>query len=121
MKTKIVIITALITCALFLCAFDKEAVYADVTTQITLEKLASGDGESDNMDFAEKYLSFCNRAKRTTIAVIPGSIGIGVMILMAVKKDMTIKKKAVFGFIIGFPLIYIGFVYLACYAYGMLF
>lgn len=100
---------------------DNEEIYNSVENEIRLSEIANGSQEVTASTAATKYLEFCDNAKLWAPLLIGGSILIGIILLRVFKKDGNIRKMALFGNIIGFPLFVLFFVYVLCFLYGMFF
>lgn len=59
----------------------------------------------------ELLASYYSRARVITYIVSAISIGIGVLLLLTIKNNKKVKRRALFGFIIGFPILLLVILY----------
>lgn len=96
-----------LTPMVFLSGCSPSQTYNKINSQVqqaTSSVVANG-GATIQTSVNYTLYKIATGCKAITPAVITGSIAIGILLLMIVKKDPVWRKRAIFLFIIGIPLI----------------
>ena len=91
---------------LFLSGCSPSQTYNKINSQVQQSVQRASNNGKATISTGINYMlyKFATSCKAITPAVITGSIIIGILILMIVKKDPVWRKRAIFIFLIGIPI-----------------
>ena len=94
------------TVTMFLSGCSPNQTYNKIKSQVqqSIEHAANNGKATINTGINYMLYKFATGCKAITPAVMTGSIAIGILILMIVKKDPVWRKRAIFLFILAIPI-----------------
>ncbi len=96
-----------IGCVLLSGCGSTSATYQSVynQSQHELANISEAASETASMTFGELAYNFAQSAKSVAPAVIAGSMALGMLLLLIIRKERSWRKKIVGFFIIGVPIL----------------
>ena len=102
------------------CQLDTDnAIYNKVKGQTDIFTANTQQAKKDGVVYlVEIVYDFCNSLRTITPIVMVASWVIGIVLLMVIQQDQALRKRAIFMFIIGIPLIFFLLTYVLLWLVG---